>query len=129
MFCLETLIVRHEISHEKTFYQRVEWPAEAEIRSSPPREGVRTITAFDDYYHTQRIDQSISAQGKLSKQLNLNFLAAYNDFERIKESRIKDLVTLESKLRPEVQGNDVQDTSTFSLIMSRASVTTNLDSS
>ena len=94
-----------------------------------PREGVRTITAFDDYYHTQRIDQSLSAQGKLSKQLNLNFLAAYNDFERIKESRIKDLVTLESKLRPEVQGNDVQDTSTFSLIMSRASVTTNLDSS
>lgn len=94
-----------------------------------PRMGVRTITAFDDYYHTNRIDHSLSAEGKINSKWNLSFLAAYNDFERVKESRIKNLVTLESKLRPEVQGNDVQDTSTFSLLMSRASISSNFDSS
>lgn len=94
-----------------------------------PRVGVRTISAFDDYYHTNRMDNSVSAVGKLNEKLNLNFIAAYNDFKRVKEARRKDLTTLESRLVPETSGNDVQDTSTFSLWMSRASVSSNLDSS
>ncbi len=94
-----------------------------------PRRGVRTISAFDDYYHTNRLDNSLSAEGKLNDKLNLNFIAAYNDFERIKESRRKDLTTLASELVPETAGNDLQDTSTFSLWMSRASISSSMDSS
>jgi outer membrane receptor for ferrienterochelin and colicins len=94
-----------------------------------PRLGANSISAFDDYYHTNRQDHSVSAEGRLTDKWNLNLLAAFNDFERIKESRRIDLTTLESRRRPETAGNDVQDTSAFSLWMSRASFSSNYDSS
>ncbi len=93
-----------------------------------PRRGITTYTAFDDYYHTQRMDNAVLVRGKLNRNWNLNWTAAYNDFERIKEARRTDLVTLESSLIPEVSGNDQQDTSTFNLWMSRGSIARTKDS-
>ncbi len=93
-----------------------------------PRRSLNTYIAFDDYYHTRRIDNALMAQGKMNKNFSLNAIAAINYFQRIKESRRKDLVTLKDRRVPETAGDDTQDTSTFDLYMSRASIATNFDS-
>ena len=67
-------------------------------------------------------------QGKLNENWSVNWTVAYNDFERIKEAKRKDLVTLESNRVLEEVGNDQQDTSTFNLWMSRGSIATTKDS-
>lgn len=94
-----------------------------------PRRTVNSFVAFDDYYHTKRIDNALFAQGQLNKNWSINWTAAYNDFERVKEAMRKDLVTLESRRIPETANNDLQDTSTFSLFMSRGSIASTKDSS
>lgn len=93
-----------------------------------PRRSTNSFIAFDDYYHTQRIDNALFLQGQLHKNWSVNWTAAYNDFERIKEARRKDLVTLESTRVREEANNDTQDTSTFNLFMSRGSIATTKDS-
>lgn len=87
------------------------------------------FAAFDDYYHTKRIDNALFVQGKLNNNWNVNWTAAYNNFQRVKEAHRKNLVTLESIRIPETPGNDLQDTSTFYLLMSRGSITSTKDSS
>lgn len=75
-------------------------------------------TSFDDYYYTTRIDNSIFLNGKIAKNWTLNTLSAYNYYNRIKKTVFKDLTTLNETL----SGNSSdQDTSRFTLWMSRAS--------
>ena len=75
-------------------------------------------TSFDDYYYTKRIDNSIFLNGKIAKNWTLNSLSAYNYYSRIKKTVFKDLTTLDETL----SGNSSdQDTSRFTLLMSRAS--------
>lgn len=88
----------------------------------------KSYYAFDDYYNTRRTDHAIFAQGKINDNWAINWTAAYNDFERIKEARRKDLVSLKSELIQETPTNDVQDTSTFNLMMSRGSIASTKDS-
>lgn len=76
-------------------------------------------TAFDDYYYTTRFDNSINSTGKLSDNFYLNFIVAYNYYERIKNTYYKDLTTLEEILT-ETEGD--QDTSNYTALMSRASI-------
>ncbi len=83
-------------------------------------------SAFDDYYYTTRIDNSVTASGKISKSINANFVAGYNQFTRQKNTYAKNLVTLEEGLH---DGDGAQDTSTFNLWMSRGSVAFVRDSS
>lgn|SRR5690554_278083 len=94
-----------------------------------PRRSTISFIAFDDYYKTKRIDNALFMRGKLNDNWRINWLAAYNDFERVKEARRKDLVTLESNLIPVSQYSDIQDTSKFNLITSRASISSTKDSS
>lgn len=75
--------------------------------------------AFDDHYRTTRMDHAISAGGKLSKSLNMNFVAAYNHYKRRKNTYSKNLVTLEKQLS---QTPGDQDTTVFDQYMSRASI-------
>jgi len=75
-------------------------------------------TAFDDYYNTLRIDNAIQFKTKLKKLKNINFLAAYNYFERIKNTYFKDLTTLDEVLTNNLSD---QDTSGFNLITLRTS--------
>lgn len=93
-----------------------------------PRKSGNSFIAFDDYYHTKRIDNSVFLNGKLSEAFNINWTTAYNDYERIKEARRKDLVSLNSVRIPESSGNDQQDTSTFNLFLSRGSISSTNDS-
>lgn len=77
-------------------------------------------TAFDDYYRTQRINNALTLNGKVSK-FNVNVIAAYNYFGRLKNTYLKDLTTLTQQLTSNPAD---QDTSAFGLIMSRATIST-----
>ena len=75
-------------------------------------------TSFDDYYYTKRLDNSLSLTGKISEKWSVNFLSAYNHYNRIKKTLYKDLTTLDEVLSA---NSADQDTSSFTLLMSRAS--------
>ena len=72
-------------------------------------------SAFDDYYFTKRGDAGLIAT-KIFKKGKLNTTLAYNHFQRIKNTFLNDLTTLQHVLS-ETPG--AQDTSVFSLINSR----------
>lgn len=82
-------------------------------------------TAFDDYYRTARINHTLSANGKLSKNYNMNVIASYNYFQRTKNTYFKDLTSLNETLSTN-RGD--QDTTKFKTLMSRASVSYTKDS-
>ena len=73
---------------------------------------------FDDYYYTRRLDNHVFLNGKLSDTWGINALAAYNYYNRVKKTVYKDLTTLEETLSA---NSSDQDTSNFTLLMSRAS--------
>lgn len=75
-------------------------------------------TAFDDYYDTRRMDNSIFFKRRFSRYWSVNALAAHNYFQRIKKTFYKDLTTLEERLSA---NSGDQDTSAFRQWMSRAS--------
>jgi outer membrane receptor for ferrienterochelin and colicins len=82
-------------------------------------------TAFDDYYKTLRLDNSIQIKTKLKKQKNISFLAAYNYFKRTKNTYFKDLTTLDEVITTNPSD---QDTSGFDLITVRTSFSNANDS-
>jgi outer membrane receptor for ferrienterochelin and colicins len=83
-------------------------------------------STFDDRYYTTRLDNHVFLSGKLSKRWSVNALTAYNYYNRIKKTVYKDLTTLEETLSA---NSSDQDTSRFTLLMSRASFTHVKDSS
>ena len=82
-------------------------------------------TAFDDYYNTKRINNSVNLNGLISKNYYLNVLAAYNHFQRVKNTYFKDLTTLDEVL---TENASDQDTSTFNDIMTRGTISRTKDS-
>lgn len=83
-------------------------------------------SAIDEYYNTSRINGGIDLKTTLCKTGNLNIVGAYNYYNRAKNVYFKDLTTLENT-RAETLGN--QDTTKFSIFMSRGNYTTQKDSS
>lgn len=79
-------------------------------------------TAFDDYYITNRANFGVSATGALGTNGYLNVIAAYNNFERRKNTYYVNLTTLDQDF-PE-NSPDAQDTSLFVTTMSRGSYST-----
>lgn len=82
-------------------------------------------TSFDDYYYTKRFDNNAYLNGKISKNWSVNSLVAYNYYNRIKKTVYKNLTTLDETLS---LNNSDQDTSSFILLMSRASFVHKIDS-
>ncbi|MDF2456241.1 MAG: hypothetical protein K0R51_2234 [Cytophagaceae bacterium] len=82
-------------------------------------------TAFDDYYRTARINHTLSANGKLSKNFNINVIGSYNYFRRTKNTYFKDLTNLNETLST---NSGDQDTTKFKTLMSRGSVSYTKDS-
>jgi outer membrane receptor for ferrienterochelin and colicins len=72
--------------------------------------------AFDDEFNTKRSTQSLQLNKKLDKSWSLRFTFSHNDFNRIKNTYFRNLTTLDKRL---AQGDDVQDTTRFSLINAR----------
>lgn len=82
-------------------------------------------SSFDDYYYTKRFDNHVYLNGKIAKNWTVNSLMAYNYYNRIKKTVYKDLTTLKETLS--LNSSD-QDTSSFTLLMSRASFIHKIDS-
>ncbi|WKZ74565.1 MAG: TonB-dependent receptor [Vicingaceae bacterium] len=82
-------------------------------------------TAFDDYYNTYRLNNSLSLAGQMNKKYYTNILFAYNHYQRIKNTYYKDLTTLDEILT--VNSSD-HDTIVFNNITARGSIATTKDS-
>lgn len=80
--------------------------------------------AFDDKFISHRIDQVITANGQIRKNRNLQFVAAFNHYQRRKNSYFTDLTSLERRLT-DFDGD--QDTTMIQAWMSRASYSTSID--
>lgn len=82
--------------------------------------------AFDDYYYTKRLNQSLLYQYYPNSHNKLSILVAYNHYQRKKTSYFIDLTTLEQSL---LEDKQAQDTTAFDLYMSRGSYLIDKDSS
>lgn len=108
-------------AYQYNFYKldvgvKTAWFDEVILNRGMPRAPYGEST-FDDTYKTFRIDNSVFAKGRLGSRWSVNALAAYNYYNRVKKTVYKDLTTLDETLA----GSADQDTSSFSLVMSRAS--------
>jgi len=74
------------------------------------------ISAVDEYYNTTRSLNRLALEGKLGRGGSWQMLNGYTFYRRLRNSYIKDMVTLEQSLSP---ASGVQDTSTFADISSR----------
>lgn len=77
--------------------------------------------AFDDYYNTYRFNNTILIHATVFKNKNLNFLAAYDQYKRIKHTYSTNLNTLDQTLG---SASD-QDTSKYTLFNTRATLSSN----
>lgn len=80
------------------------------------------IYGVDQYFFTQRNNISLHSDFKLSSKSSLNFINSYSVFNRIKNSYIKDLVTLEQRIMSDITQ---QDTANFDLLLFRGIYTNN----
>jgi outer membrane receptor for ferrienterochelin and colicins len=69
-------------------------------------------TAFDEEFVTVRLDNAVFAEYKATKDRRLNLLAAYNSYQRTRNTWYRDLTTLADELAP-LEG--MQDTAHFGL--------------
>ncbi|MES2656042.1 MAG: TonB-dependent receptor [Bacteroidota bacterium] len=77
-------------------------------------------TAQDEYYFTRRLGSSLLFDKKLNSKWQLNIIAAYQNYQRIRRSVFKDMVSLQETL---IADASLQDTTYFNLYMSRGTLT------
>lgn len=75
--------------------------------------------ALDDTYRTRRIDHAVFWTNSFSKLYKMQFQTAYNNFDRVKNTYVRDLTTLGSTLS---QNGGDQDTAQFKLLHSRGTI-------
>jgi outer membrane receptor for ferrienterochelin and colicins len=71
--------------------------------------------AFDNYFHTYRIDNALFINADIATNKHINFLAAYNAYKRVKNESARNLTNL-----TETFNDDLQDTSLYNEFNSRA---------
>lgn len=110
---------QYQYKHKSwTFRPNAEWFQEEIVNRGLPRAPYE-VTAFDDHYLTERISGGVDASGKVHSDYRLAVVAAYNYFQRTKNTYFRDLTTLSQEL---TTNDGDQDTSRFDLIMSRGSI-------
>lgn len=80
-----------------------------------------SVTAFDDYFITNRWNNSLYSDFYFNNKASLNLINSYSTYERKKNSYIKDLVTGDEQLTPNPEDHD---TTTFNLLLFRGTYTT-----
>lgn len=111
--------VQYQYKHKSwTFRPNAEWFQEEIVNRGLPRAPYE-VTAFDDRYLTERISGGLDASGKVHPDYRLAVVAAYNYFQRTKNTYFRDLTTLSEEL---TANDGDQDTSRFDLMMSRGSI-------
>jgi len=88
------------------------------------RTGPFTI-ADDNWFKTRKIDFTYILTGTYKKNFYVQSTNGYNNFQRVNNTYIKDLSTLETTLKENTSFNDYQDTSLFHQFVSRTSVSYN----
>lgn len=83
-------------------------------------------TAFDEEFLTIRLDNALFAEFKAPKDRRLNILAAYNSYQRMRNTWFRDLTTLSEQLAP-LEG--MQDTARFGLTNLRSTFSRPRDAS
>ncbi len=78
-------------------------------------------TAFDDYYLTQRLSNTLNIRRSIKEQAAINVIFAWNYYERHKNTYFTDLTTLNKNLSTNASD---QDTATYHLLMSRGTFST-----
>ncbi|MGB1206354.1 MAG: TonB-dependent receptor [Chitinophagales bacterium] len=73
-------------------------------------------TAFDDYYHTNRLSNALHLSDEVGEHKNIIITLAHNHYQRTKNTYIKDLVTLENNLTTNPED---QDTTRFNSFLAR----------
>ncbi|MFZ1333002.1 MAG: TonB-dependent receptor [Flavobacteriales bacterium] len=74
------------------------------------------VSAFDEEYRTQRIDNALFADHFWNNGRKLNLIIAHDRYKRTRNTWVRDLTNLGEQL---VVGEDVQDTSRFTLTNAR----------
>jgi outer membrane receptor for ferrienterochelin and colicins len=103
-----TIKLNNQFFHEKT--------TDKGVPTINPYEG----TASDSYYYTRRLGSNFQLDKKLNAKWQLNIVAAYQNYQRIRKSVTKNLTNLEEMLIPDAS---LQDTNYFNLYMSRGLLT------
>lgn len=80
-----------------------------------------SISGFDDYFITTRLNNSLYSDFYFNNKATLNLINSYSTFERRKNSYIKNLVTGNELLTPNAEDHD---TTTFGLLLLRATYIT-----
>jgi outer membrane receptor for ferrienterochelin and colicins len=75
--------------------------------------------AFDDVYYTNRLDNSIFLNGSFTPNFSGSFVAAYNVYNRRKNTNITDMTSLDQVLPEDIS---LQDTTQFNQATLRGSV-------
>tara|TARA_B100001758_G_scaffold105218_1_gene90124 strand:+ start:40845 stop:42866 length:2022 start_codon:yes stop_codon:yes gene_type:complete len=108
--------------NDVNIYNYIESFSEKIINRGLPREPYFE-NAFDEYYYTNRMNIGSNINFKNNND-NIKVLLAYNNYLRVKERFYKDLTTLNSIL---VEDPSAQDTSSFNLMLVKASISNNED--
>lgn len=82
-------------------------------------------SAFDDEYHTQRIDNALTLKKNFSGKGIINVLASYNKYDRVKNTYFVDLTNLNRQL---TSNPSDQDTSFFDQWVFRGNYASSRDS-
>lgn len=79
----------------------------------------RNTWAFDDYLYTKRFDNSLNVDGRISENFSTTILVAYNIYDRVKNSYVTDLTTINQVL---IENPEEQDTTRFNSWTLRGSI-------
>jgi outer membrane receptor for ferrienterochelin and colicins len=80
-----------------------------------------SVTAFDNYFVTNRMNYSLYSDFYFNNKASLNLINSYSTYERRSDSYIKNLVTGSQQLTPNPEDHD---TTTFGLLLMRSTYTT-----
>jgi outer membrane receptor for ferrienterochelin and colicins len=80
-----------------------------------------SVTAFDNYFVTNRMNYSVYSDFYFNNKASLNLINSYSTYKRTTDSYIKNLVTGDQQRTPNPEDHD---TTTFGLVLLRSTYTT-----
>lgn len=108
----------HKISYSINYLdEMIEDPGQTRFDISET--GRKTPYAFDEEYHTRRLDQRLQSNGKLNHGLRYNLIFSYANYKRLKSRYSHNLID-ESRTYTIAEGD--QDSSVFNALALRGSL-------
>jgi len=92
------------------------------VNKGTPNVTSRRAYAFDEYFYTRRLDNTIQLNGYIQSFRYLDFTFGYSHYDRTKNTFYNDLVSLEKNITP---NREQQDTATFQRLTARGAYSMN----